>query len=118
MAKAKEHQKLGEWEVGQEVVVRARGMMAKDHIALIERITEGRGGTVYVQGQGYDQNGWQRGGDAWGRLHIHSVTQEDRIKIAGEKAKLRLQYFKWNDIDDKKAVEIRTILKEKYKLEI
>ena len=73
MAKAKELQELGEWKVGEKVVVDRR---MREYIRPITKITDGRGGTIYVENSKYDSKGWERGRDTWSRGMIHKLTPE------------------------------------------
>ena len=107
---AKELKELGKWEVGQAVVI--EGFRGSLRIRCIERITDGRGGTIYVDGVSFRQSGSQRGGDGWHFLHIKIATNEDRIKIKGMNSRQKLCQYKWQTLELEKAIEIEKLLEE------
>lgn len=109
MPKAKELQELGEWKVGQEVLIRGSGLSIRP----ITRITDGRGGTIYAGDNSFDKNGRQRGGDGWLYLrYITPVTEEDRIEITGKNARFRISHVEWHNLEPSKAIEIEKLLNE------
>jgi hypothetical protein len=72
--------KLGNFVVGQDVLVTTT---YEEYLSAITRITDGRGGTIYVKKpksgveQAYNQHGNSRGGDGWHTSTIRVPTQED-----------------------------------------
>lgn len=112
MAKAKELQELGEWKVGQKVTVHGGGAWSSLSIKPIDRITDGRKGTIYVDGNAYDLRGHQRGGDVWYCRRIKPVTDTDILFVRGSNAKTRLKKIDWQKIEDEKAIEIEKLLNE------
>jgi len=109
MAKAKELQELGDWKVGQEVYLdQTNGFKA---IKRIERITDGRNGTIYVYGYSFDKQGHQRG-DSWNRLHIVPVTDKHRLSIKGANARRRLTNVEWFKLSNEEAIQIENLLNE------
>jgi len=110
------------WAVGDKVVVVARH---SEHISTITRITNGRGGTIYVKAAredapeiAYDSKGRQRGSDLWNHNDISPATQEDIARIKGKVARLQLSRFSWVNLPPDIAMEIRDYLRVKYNLEI
>ena len=115
MAKTKKLQELGQWKVGQPVLIQGRMIEA---IRPIERITDGREGTIYVCGDSYDIHGRQRGGDIyWSYKNISIATQEDLDRIRGKNAQNQLKRFQWSNLKPEDAIKIRDELKEKYGLD-
>lgn len=112
MAKTKELQELGKWKVGQKVTVESGGAMTYISIRPIDRITDGRGGTVYADGTAYDLHGRQRGRDGYSSARITPTTDEDRIKIAGNNSKYRMGKVNWKEISHEKAIEIEKLLND------
>ena len=109
---SKELTELGQWKVGQMVLVIGSMNSGYEGIKPISRITDGRGGTIYVEDKAYDIYGGLRGGDTWNKWNIQPATDADAIRIRGTNARRRIANFKWNDLDPAKAVEIEKILND------
>ena len=103
------------WTVGDKVVVRTNH---NSYIAIISRITDGRGGTIYVKSKNGENNfdllGNQRGTDIWNGSIIERATQEDTKLMRGKIAISRLKNFNWASLSPELAIEIRDFLKENY----
>jgi hypothetical protein len=110
MPKAKELQELGNWKVGQKVCVSKNGY---DSILVcqIERITDGRGGTVYANDLNFDIKGRERG-EGYHKARIRPATEEDIIRIRGKNALRRIISYGWSELDPAKAIEIEKLLNE------
>jgi hypothetical protein len=90
------------WTVGQKVIV--YGTQTR-HVGEISRITDGRGGTIYVGEASYDINGHQRGSTLWGGSHLELSTPEALQAIRAERAKNLLSKFNWHSLpDDAEAI--------------
>ena len=99
------------WTVGQKIV---ESIGENKSIKAISRITDGRGGTIYVSGTAYDASGRQRGGDIWYGSHISPATDADYKELAGSVSKARLSRFRWGNLPDEVAVDAIKLLSEKY----
>ena len=108
---SKELTELGEWKVGQKVLLRF-GNMGQESITSITRITDGRGGTIYLNDMAFNVNGSQRGGGVWDRSHISVGTEADVIRIRGKNARYRLSKVSWMELDPAKAIEIEKLLND------
>jgi len=106
---SKQLQELGEWKVGQEVIVIGGGFTQTKRVAKIDKITDGWGGTLSVQGDKYDARGWQRGGE-WDGKQIVPSTEELKREIHGMRARNKLQHFAWHSLDPSEALRIYGIL--------
>lgn len=116
---AKDLQELGQWKVGNKVIVSHRGSsLQPDYTAPISRITDGRNGTVYIKvkrsleeiERAYDKNGFERGGDVCSSSIIEPATPEKIEKLVAERTKIRLRYFDWNKLTDTQALQLDTYL--------
>lgn len=107
--KAKELTELGQWKVGQKVNLTNR--YGTDRIITIQRITDGRGGTLYTEKMSFDKDGRERGvTDSWAFTRIKPAEEADYIRILGNNAKMRLSKIKWDDLEPAKALMIEKIL--------
>jgi len=107
MAKAKELQELGDFKVGQQVYCVSRASTA--NISVIDRITDGRNGTIYVNGISYDAKGHQRG-DIWSTGTITPATEEHRRSMIAKRARYRLAKYEWQKLSDDDAILIEKLL--------
>lgn len=111
MSKTKELDKLDKWEKGQTVIRFSSGLGACDSIVKIDKITDGRGGTIYVGTEKYDSNGWARGDFGYHRPHIKIATEEDIARVRGQNASRRLARFDWTKLEPAEAYRIYELLK-------
>lgn len=89
---------LGSLKPGDEVIVSSRHY---EDIRLVERITPTGRIVVNVGGMStreFNADGWQRGGDSYGRSHIVEPTQERRDKIEQRTLVERLGRVKWGEL--------------------
>jgi len=124
MAKAKELQELKgtpsyrhyskgvTWTVGMEVFIQSDRHMS---IRPISRITDGRGGTIYVGESAYDKSGRKRASGDWHFGYISPATDKDRAIIVGKNNKAKLERFKWSSLTPEQATEIITLLTKESK---
>ena len=113
---AKELQELGQWKVGQEVLWEAGGASLGKSIEVIERITDGRGGSIYLKdnsGSGYDSNGFSRNGGAFHRAYITPMTPELKAQITVESRRQKLSRFDWKNLPDEQINQVITFMREK-----
>jgi len=109
----KELTELGQWKVGQKLYIKGSGTTTGyEAILPIDRITDGRGGTIYVGSRLFDINGHQRGSDVWGKVNIREATEADYISIRGKNAKSRISNVNWLKLDAAKAIEIEKLLND------
>lgn len=108
---AKELTELGQWKVGQKVLL-TTGNIRQESIVPITKITDGRGGTIYVGNMLFDIMGAQRGNDIWYKSYIAPATEEDAMRIRGKNSRHRLSKVKWLELDPKKAIEIEKLLND------
>ena len=113
MAKAKELKELGEWKVGQEVIVYGSGFAHTNTISKITRITDGRGGTIYIEKTAYDRWKHERTSDSWYSKYIKIATESDKEEVIQESQKRKLDNFKWNTLPGSLATEIITLMRNK-----
>jgi len=105
-------QELGQWKVGQLVLVSSGGINSYEGISPITKITDGREGTIIVGEMLFDVNGKERTTDQWYGKTIRPATEEDRIRIRGKNARNRIYKVKWLELDPAKAIEIEKILND------
>ncbi len=98
------------WVVGQQVIVYGGGAMRWKQVRKIDRITDGRGGTIYVGRESYDSSGHQRGGDVWSRQHIQIATEKLLLEVRSEYAKMKLRKFDWDSLPDWAALKVVEVL--------
>lgn len=98
------------WTVGQQVIVYGGGAMQWKQVRKIDRITDGRGGTIYVGKEAYDSGGMMRGGDTWSRQHIAPATEKLLLEVRSEYAKMKLGKFDWNSLPDWAALRVIEVL--------
>ena len=110
--KTKNLTEIGQWKVGQPVLVQMGGASRRESIAPISKITDGRGGTIYVGEQLFDTDGHQRTSDSWNRAFIQPATEADVIRIKGKNARFRIANYDWQNLDPSKAIEIEKLLNE------
>ncbi len=92
------------WSVGQKVIL--CGSMGYRSVKTIDRITDGRGGTIYVGKDSFDKSGSLRGGDTWNRTHIEPATEVEIQKIRASIIKKKLKDFDWRTVSDDDATKI------------
>lgn len=116
MSKTKNLDELGRWKVGMDVyhTCNLRGFV----IGKVVRITDGRGGTVYVtfgnpSESAYDINGNERGCGTWSKTYLYPLTIEKKNEIALSIRKEKLRSFKWDDLTVEQASEIVLFMREK-----
>lgn len=110
MAKAKELQELGQWKVGQAVLLTMGGANNTESVVPITQITDGRGGTIYVGDYLFDANGHQRTSNEWTRAYIQPAVEADITRIKGKNARYRISKVDWRSLDPVKAIEIEKLL--------
>lgn len=81
------------WTTGQQIIV--YGGMGYRKITKIDRITDGRDGTIYVGKDAFDKHGSMRGGDIWNRSHIVPATEKEIQEIRDLQAIRKLESFNW-----------------------
>ena len=92
------------WSVGQKVIF--RGAMGAVSVKTIDRITDGRGGTIYIGKDAFDATGSLRGGGTWSQTHIEPATEVEILKIRASIIKRKLKDFDWRTISDEDASTI------------
>ena len=116
--KTKELQELGQWKVGETVTTFQRGTITG--FRKISRITDGRGGTIYVYNKNislevyetaYDIYGNQRGADIWNTCSIEPTTDAHRQIAKEAKAYNFLQDFNWKTLTPAQAIQIADTIK-------
>jgi hypothetical protein len=113
-AKEIESLKYGEgpgefWFDGQQVfVLSPSGRRLKN----IDRITDGRGGTIYVEKDAFDKNGNLRGGGTWCQTRLEAVNEENLRQFRETVARNNLVYFKWNTIPGWMAIDLIEYMKK------
>jgi len=106
---AKELQELGNWKVGMLVYDNGNSYRPES-LTRITRITDGRGGTIYVGESSFDINGSQRGSDTWSKQRIQVATPVDLQRIKENNAIERLSRFDWKSLRGDQAVIIQDTL--------
>ena len=104
----KQLQELGKFKVGDSVLIE-KNTTGYKAIKKIEKITSSYGGTIFVDGNKFDQNGHQRG-EMWHGAFIRHATEEDAICIKGSNAKRRILNLKWSEVTPEQALEIESFL--------
>ena len=99
------------WEVGQKVIYSSQ---MGESIVAITRITDGRGGTVYVGKEMFDASGQARGGGSWSTRSIHPLTEEKKNSIIGANVRAKLSGFNWNTLPDDVAKEAIALLRKSF----
>lgn len=80
--KAKELQELEQWKVGAKVVVKFPN--GSESISTIERITDGRGGTIYLPlpfTTSFNIYGNERTSNSWHFYFIQPATEKDINRV-------------------------------------
>jgi hypothetical protein len=112
MPKTKNLEELGQWKVGQKVYIdKTSSFHGYEAVSPIERITDGRGGSIYVKDMNFDKNGKERG-EGYHKATIRPATEEDIIRIRGNNARSRIKHYDWSELDPAKAIEIEKLLNE------
>jgi hypothetical protein len=112
MGKAKELQELGQWKVGQIVVSHSGGTGGVERLLKITRITDGRGGTIYIEDIAFDLYGHERtSNSAWHSKSISPATEEDIKRIVLEDMRRYLQNFDWSKQSDVQVSLVYKIIK-------
>ena len=111
MPKTKELNELGDWKVGQEVCIEKGGLGGFRRICKIERITNGRKGTVYANDRNFDIHGNERG-TGYHQANMTPATDKDRMDIKGANARRRLKNVEWNKLGPLTAIKIENLLNE------
>jgi hypothetical protein len=111
MPKAKELQELDDWKVGQEVYIEKDTFGMIRRICKINRITDGRNGTIYASDFSFDKHGEERG-SSYHRAKMTPATDQHRLRIRGANARRRLQNVEWNTLSDEEAIRIEKLLNE------
>jgi hypothetical protein len=96
--KAKELTELGPWKVGQEVALSYPSPQNRDAIKSIERITDGRNGTIYVDNMAFDVHGRERTSNQWTFHSISVLTPEVKENIIKTNRKNKLVQFKFSSL--------------------
>ena len=109
MAKTKQFQMLGEFKVGQMVLIEKKGFAGFKAIRPIDKITSGLGGTIFVGNYRFAFNGHQRG-EGYFKAFIRPATDEDRISIRGSNASKRLAKVEWHKLNPAEAIEVEQLL--------
>ena len=109
MAKTELFKELGEFKVGQMVLIEKRGFDGFKRIRPIDKITSGLGGTIFVDGYRFAVNGHQRG-NGWYKASIRQATDEDRIDIRGKNASSRLAKVEWHKLAPSEAIHVQEFL--------
>ena len=109
MPKAKKLEKLGDWKVGQEVYIEKDTFGMIRRICKIDRITDGRNGTIYASDFSFDKHGDERG-SGYHRAKMTPATDQHRLSIRGANARRRLQNIEWHKLEPAIACEIENCL--------
>jgi hypothetical protein len=109
--KAKELTELGQWKVGQEVSLHG------DHYRsthLIERITDGRGGTIYLDNtfSTFDANGRIRSSSSWDTQRIEPMTPEIKEGIIKANRRNKLKNFDFASLTFDQASDLVLKMRE------
>lgn len=107
--KTKELTELGQWKVGQEVVVHGKHYRSS---AVIDRITDGRKGTLYIGKNAYDVGGHSRGTDIWNGSHIEPMTPKIKESIIKRNRANRLNNFNFGSLTIDQLSDIYLKIKE------
>jgi hypothetical protein len=111
---AKKLQELGKWKVGQTVCVKHRDNVEID---IISRITDGRGGTLYLTNseKSFDLEGLSRGKTncpVWGRYtYISEVNKQEIENIKTNSIRTSLSKINWHEVSNEKILQINEFLK-------
>ena len=108
--KAKELQELGQWKVGMRVL-HTGSSIGGESIYTVSRITDGRGGTIYIGNDAYDIEGSSRGGSTWHHTHISPATAEDIQRIKGKVANSYLRNYDWQELTGEQSLRAEEALK-------
>ena len=113
-----ELQELGKWKVGQEVIDTYNSFTGK-----VSRLTDGRGGTVYVAvpqtlGAGtyevaFDINGKKRGTDTWSRSQLEVLTPDMKLGLERRGRRRKLAMFDWSGLPFDQSDAIVTFMRDK-----
>jgi hypothetical protein len=106
-------QELNGFKVGQKVVVKQNnyGQIAKS-VKTIKKITDGHGGTIFVDGMRFNKDGMQRG-DGLHKAMITPATEKDFITIKHLRNRSILSTVKFGGMPLELATETMEFLKEK-----
>jgi len=101
---AKELNELGAWKVGQRVVA---GRAGAEHLDKITRITDGRGGTIYIDTMAFDIRGRRRGEDSmWESTGIYPATDRDIKRIVVKGKRQFLYSNPWASLTDDQIIQV------------
>ena len=106
---SKQLTELGQWKLGQKVLI---SNTETESITSITKITDGRDGTIYVSDKKFNVNGKQRHAEVWHKFYIEVAKEEDYIRIKGKNARYRLSKVKWLDLEPTKALEVQKLLND------
>ena len=98
---------LGKWKVGHKAVLQQ--FLGTESIQTITRITNGRGGTIYVSisknsDVAFDINGTERGGANWHPRTIQPATDEDIKQIRCNYIKFLLKQYDWSKLTEEQTI--------------
>ena len=110
--KAKELTELGQWKVGQEVVLSYPAPQDRETIKTIERITDGRNGTIYVDNMAFDLHGRQRNSNSWTFFSISVVTPDIKEGIIKKNRRIKLRQFDFKSLTFDQASDLVLKMRE------
>ena len=104
---------LGQWKVGTKVCIFSDKGMGGERLSIrvIEKITDGWGGTVFVNGTKFDKDGMERT-NSYRSDKIVIATDEHSLNIKGYNARHRLKNFKWDELSNPRVIEIEELLND------
>ena len=112
--KTNELNELQIWKVGMEVIVYSR---FSSSIQKIKKITDGRGGTIYVEIKGnnylFDVLGNLRTSNVWSSITIEPCTPEKKIEIQMKNRVAKLHAFDFSSLTDQQVSDIVLFMREK-----
>lgn len=99
------------------LVTSTASTLAPDYITKITRITDGRGGTIYVgeapREKVFDIRGHQRGETGFSGSYIRIATLEDSKKLALDIRKRKLESFNFHGLTPEQCSEIVLFMRSK-----
>jgi hypothetical protein len=107
--KAKELTELGEWKVGQEVCIHGKHSRSS---AVIDRITDGRGGTIYADKGAYDTFGNSRGTDIWNGSQMELMTPALKESMQKTNRRNKLCNFRFSSLTLDQASDLVLKMRE------
>jgi len=104
--KTKELTELAQWKVGEEVVLTYPAPQDRQSIRTIDKITDGRGGTIYVHDMAFDIHGRQRGNNQGSFFLIAPMTPDTKEGILKKNRRIKLTQFNFNSLTFDQASDL------------